>query len=183
MLASIPNPIHLSPCRIVAWGVVTCLLMFSSGCTMLELPAVMGASSPGDRYTPVGAGHATSAAPSVDVYQKVRQAKAQNSIVLEIVGDGEPVRVLPLPPNGRSVFVSTLLTQTGVLAKLGKIEATLYRSSATSLGGVRMAVSMDQSGEAVRPESDYALRAGDRLQVRKFQGSAFQNLVDAALLR
>ena len=70
-----------------------------------------------------------------------------------------------LPGDGQSVFVSDLLRQSGVQRKIGRVRAVLYRSSADSINGIRMAVNMAPDGKSVRPESDYALRAGDRLEV------------------
>ena len=116
-------------------------------------------------------------------YQCIRQAKAQNSVVLEVVGDEERFRVLPLPTGERSVFVSHLLRQTGVLSKLGQVEATLYRYSSDSWAGFPMEVRMSKEGRQVRPESDYALRPGDRLLVEKHSETAVQSLVDMALAR
>jgi len=101
------------------------------------------------------------------VYRGVQQAKANDSIVLQVVGDSTPVRVLPLPPDGTPVYVSELITQTGVLRKLGTVQATLFRYSPSVIGGAPMDVRMNQTQDGVRPECDYALRAGDRLRVRK----------------
>jgi hypothetical protein len=113
------------------------------------------------------------------LYRKVQQASSQNAIVLQVLGDDAPVRVLPLPPDGKSVFVSDLLVQTGVLAKLESIEATLFRNSAEALGGVRMEVKMSPEGDEVRPESDYALQPGDRLRVNKRQFNSLEQLLKA----
>ena len=97
------------------------------------------------------------------------------------MGDKQPIRVLPLPPEGQSVFVSTLLNDTGVLEKLGTIDATLYRNSPHTIGGIRMEVKMTPGHNAVRPESDYALRPGDRLHVRKVEHAALTSLVSGVL--
>ncbi|MEM6364194.1 MAG: hypothetical protein AAF745_07200, partial [Planctomycetota bacterium] len=137
------------------------------------------------------------------VYQKVRQAKAENAIVLQLTGDDVPLRVLPLPPAGRgvigvdpsatdnfvtgldgaapSVFVSTLINQTGIGKKIGPMEATLFRHSTGHVNGIRMDVLFD--GKDVRPETDYALRAGDRLVIQSADGFGIEQLVDMALGR
>ena len=114
---------------------------------------------------------------SAMLYRKVQQASSRNAIVLQVLGDDVPVRVLPLPADGKTVFVSDLLGQTGVLAKLESIEATLFRNSAEALGGVRMEVKMSPEGDAVRPESDYALQPGDRLRVQKRQFNSLEQLL------
>ncbi len=156
------------------------ILVLGAGCSNFA-PGVF--SYPGDSssLSAVGPGVALPNADSEAVYHKVREAAAQNSVVLEVVGNKQTLRVLPLPPEGQSVFVSTLLNDTGVLAKLGTIEATLYRNSPHAMGGVRMDVKMSPGQDAVSPESDYALRAGDRLQVRKAEYVALSNLIDATI--
>ena len=60
------------------------------------------------------------------VYYAVKRAKSENGVVLQVVGDNHPVRVLPLPDDERTVYVSELLSQTGVLKALGYVEATLF---------------------------------------------------------
>ncbi len=118
-------------------------------------------------YVPVGDGVVMAGSATADLYQKIRQAKLENAVVLEVLGDDQPIRVLPLPPGGRSVFVSALLKQTGVLEKLGSIDATLFRASTDSIAGIRMEVGMNDDGDQIRPECDYALQPGDRLQVKE----------------
>ncbi len=154
----------------------------SVGCSTFKLP--------GFNTTPVGGSYSTGELGGVDetmdmdVYQKVRQAQAENSIVLQVASDDdEPVRVLPLPPesSGRAVFVSDLLKQTGVMQKLGSVEATLYRSSPQVIGGVRMKVRMSEGRTVVLPESDYSLRPGDRLYVAKSTNTVMDTLLSAAL--
>lgn len=101
-----------------------------------------------------------------EVFRRLREAKTQNSVVVQVAGDPEPFRVLPLPPEGDSVFVSDLLSQTGIQRKLGRVAATVYRVTPASPLGLPMEVRFDSRGE-VRPDSDYALRAGDRLKVAR----------------
>lgn len=119
---------------------------------------------------------------TMESYQKIREAKAQNSVVLQVAGDDQPVRVLPLPPGEQSVFISQLLTQTGVLGKFGGVQATLYRPSPDSIAGIRMDVKFADDG-TVDPASDYGLRPGDRIQVRRKRTTPLQSLVDMALQR
>ena len=150
------------------------LLCALTGCSAFQIkdPA-------SEKYRPSDPGY-LAGAQSMEVYQKVRQAKAQNGIVLEVVGDSEPVRVLPLPPGGQSVFVSNLLEQTGVLQKIGALDAVLYRSSPSSIEGVRMEVRMGKNHRSVQPESDYALQPGDRLRVKKHEIDSLQGILKVA---
>jgi hypothetical protein len=117
------------------------------------------------------------------VYQGTKQAKANGGIVLQVVGDEMPVRVLPLPADGQSVYVSQLLTQSGVKKQLGAFNATLFRHSTGSIGGMPMECKMTKDGENVRPESDYALQPGDRLRVEKASLLGGADLWDLVLNR
>jgi hypothetical protein len=117
------------------------------------------------------------------VYQGTKQAKANHGIVLEVVGDESPVRVLPLPEDGRSVYVSQLLTQSGVQKQLGSVRATLFRHSTESIGGMPMECKMSKDGESVRPECDYALQPGDRLRVEKNSLLGSADLINLLLAR
>lgn len=153
-----------------------------SGCSTLDLPRLPFAH-PSSYRSSVGQPLDLQNTDLARRYQCVRQAKTQNGVVLEVVGDEEPYRVLPLPEGQKSVFVSHLLAQTGVQRKLGQIKATLYRCSNDSWTGIPMEVRMADEGQRVRPESDYALRAGDRLRVEKDETSAVDLLVDMALAR
>lgn len=117
------------------------------------------------------------------VYQGTKQAKANGGIVLQVVGDETPVRVLPLPAEGQSVYVSQLLTQSGVKKQLGAVKATLFRHSTGSIGGMPMECKMTKDGENVRPESDYALQPGDRLRVEKAGLMGGADLLDLVLNR
>lgn len=117
------------------------------------------------------------------VYQGVRQARAQGGVVLHVPGDEPPVRVLPLPTDGRSVYVTNLLKDTGVKKKLGTIDATLFRHSAASIAGIPLEVRMTRDGQSVKPECDYALQPGDRLRVEKASSAAISGLADMVLGR
>lgn len=155
---------------------LACLILFGvSGCNMLP-----GKTDRTD-YQPIGI--ELSQAQSADAYLAVRQARAQHSIVLQVLGDDEPFRILPLPTEGKSVFVSTLLEQTGVIKNVGKAEVMLYRPSPHAIDGLQMDVKMNAKGSGVRPETDYALQPGDRIQVAKVETDAFQSIIDMTLDR
>ncbi|TWU64751.1 MULTISPECIES: hypothetical protein [Crateriforma] len=151
--------------------------ILTTGCSSLSIPAFKP-PAPDVPYQPIGEGVTLAGTATQDMYQRVRQAKRENAIVLEVVGDEQPTRVLPLPPGQKSVFVSTLLQQTGVLAKIGAVDATLYRYTSDSVSGIPMAVKMSEDGDQVRPESDYALRAGDRLQVSERKFDSLNSLME-----
>ena len=167
-----------STCSLLAGCI---LLATFSGCKALNLPnfnlnnELVGVARYNSADQPL-AGSLTEQA-----YHKVRQAKTQNSIVLEVVNDEEPVRVLPLPADGNSVYVSNLIKDTGVAEKLGVIEATLYRPSSEAIGGLPMEVQIASDGSTVRPESDYALQPGDRLRVSKGQHPILKGLMSGVL--
>ncbi|MDE0863346.1 MAG: hypothetical protein OSA98_06125 [Rubripirellula sp.] len=166
-----------------SWIWPAALMISLTGCTTFEMPPTPFARPANSQYL--------SMSPSLDVnngvqeqaYYAVRQAKAENSIVLEVVSDSNPARLMPLPVNEKAVYVSDLLTDTGVLKKLKTIEATLYRYSPGTLNGIPMEVRMSNDLTTVRPESDYALQAGDRLRVRQASNPAMQNLYNVFLGR
>lgn len=82
------------------------------------------------------------------------------------------------------MFVSTLLQQTGVLKKFGKVQVAVFRPSPASFEGVRMDVLFAKRGNnQIRPESDYALHPGDRIVVRKDDRMSVDSLVGLALGR
>lgn len=118
---------------------------------------------------------------STQVAQRIREAKAQNSVVIQVADDSVPIRVLPLPADGESVFVSDLLTQTGVAEKLGRMQATLYRANPSTPMGVPMEVRFSPKDGSVRPECDYALQPGDRLKIMKDETSMIGGLIDQLL--
>lgn len=159
---------------------VVVLIMLIPGCSNLT-PAVFKHPSETLPGMSTGPNVKLAGIESERVYHKVREAASTHSVVLEIVGEDAPIRVLPLPPDGRSVFVSNLLKDTGILEKMGTIEATLYRNSKDSIGGIRMKVKMNSSHDSVRPESDYALLPGDRLRVRKVEHVMLTNLVNGVI--
>ncbi len=159
------------------------LALVCSGCSALNVPELEFPRTPFvkpkiDRYPGAEAGFAEHPEAAEQIYKGVREAKARNAVVLHVVGDSSPVRVLPLPEDGRSVTVSNLLTQTQVTKKLGTISATLFRPAADSISGMPLAVKMEKDGRKVRPECDYALRPGDRLRVKKSVSPTVQGLID-----
>jgi hypothetical protein len=97
-------------------------------------------------------------------------------VLLQVVGDSTPLRVLPLPPDNRTVFVSELLEQTGIREKFGTIEATVYRADRKIPGGVPMEVRFNNDG-TVQPQYDYHLQPGDRIRVAKAE-SKFSTFLD-----
>lgn len=162
------------------WLVV---LIASGGCTSLklpDLPATAFTSNPSETHQFSGAFDPQMSV-SEQTYHAVRQAKAENSVVLQVVGDETPVRILPLPEGSHAVYVSELLEQTGVAAKLKTMEATLFRHNSESIGGLPMKVKMTPDGRQPQPVSDYALRPGDRLRVRKAASPALNGLLNAVL--
>ncbi|MDG2221638.1 MAG: hypothetical protein P8L85_09670 [Rubripirellula sp.] len=169
--------------QILVASLASLLIGIGSGCSTLNLPNLptLPFSSTGtdaDMYKSPEFPSVGSV--SEQAYHGVRQAKSQHAVVLEVVGDSEPVRVLPLPP-GKTVYVSNLLEDTGVAKKLGAIEATLYRSEADSIGGLPMEVRVASDGRTVRPESDYALRPGDRLRVAEGTNPILEGLFGSIL--
>jgi hypothetical protein len=153
------------------------VLLATTGCTAFQRPPDRS------RYRAAESGIELSEATSSETYFAVRRARTENSVVLQIIGEEQPNRILPLPPGGRSVFVSNLLEQTGVLQKLENVEVTLYRPSPHAIDGIKMAVKMNSNGDQVRPETDYALQPGDRLRVAKVEKDTFEMLMDMTLGR
>lgn len=177
---------------------ISMLVLGSTGCSMLntpEMPSLAGADllSPGFLKSDAGSAYrmadGSSHSPmtgggsmSMEAYQRIKQAKEQNAIVLQVSGDEAPIRVLPLPNGKSSVFVSELLTQTGLQSKFGAVNATVYRAAPDSIAGIRMDVKMSSDG-TIEPSYDYALRAGDRIEVSQRVTSGLSSLVDMALRR
>lgn len=156
-------------------------MVFGTGCTTLNLSSSPFSKPSSPEYRGIDSGFELDLASGEEIYHSVRQARTQNAIVLQVAGDNTPVRVLPLPPGQNSVFVSDLLKQTGVQKKLGSLQATLFRYSSDTIGGIPMVVKMAPDGRSVRPVSDYALHAGDRLQVSKAASPAMKGLVNMVL--
>ncbi len=162
-----------------AFAIRTVALLFllaTAGCSALKT------SNPSSSLYE-GVGIELTEARSADTYLAVRQARAQNAVVLQVVGDEQPLRILPLPSDDKSVFVSNLLKQSGVLEKLGHVDVTLYRPSPHAIDGLKMAVKINPKGNGVRPETDYALQPGDRLRVSKVERDYLEALLDMTLSR
>ena len=153
-----------------------------TGCSNLNLPSFSPFSlhEPAPKYVGLQPGFEADVSVSQQIYNKVREARAQNSIVLHVVGD-DAIRVLPLPPGEKAVFVSDLLEQTGVQSKLGALDAVLYRHSPNAIGGVPMEVQMSSDKRSVRAVSDYALQAGDRLRVEKAPYPGLEKLIKSTI--
>lgn len=109
-------------------------------------------------------------------FDRVAQAQKSNAVVLQVTGSGEPIRVLPLPDNGQSVYVSDLLRQSGLSEKFPEMQARLYRNSPEVMGGIRMGVNFRPGTNVVAPEHDYCLRPGDRLQVAEVEVSPWASI-------
>ena len=167
MVIEISAPPYLPPVTMTMRSILLLLafmssVMLCSGCATMKIPPLLpGAGLDAD------VGVELQGSESARAFQQVREAKDQNAIVLHVPGDDEAIRVLPLPQDGQSVFVSDLLRQSGVQKKLRRVAPVLYRASSESINGIRMEVGMTEGGKSVRPESDYALQAGDRLEVRE----------------
>ena len=149
------------------------ILLATTGCSVFR------PTPDASEYTQVGE-PTRLASLSEEAYYKVREARQTNSIVLEIDGSSEPIRVLPLPPEGQSVFLSTLLRQTRVAKKVGPLDVELMRATNTSLNGLGMSVKMNSGRDNVRPETDYALQPGDRIRVKKYKPDALNSLLEFA---
>lgn len=128
-----------------------------------------------------GGEFALQASDSAEVFKRVREAKSQNSVVVQVIGDSTPVRVLPLPPDERSVFVSDLLKQTGLQESFGPMRVTLFRENSHSPMGIPMEVKFTARGGDVRPEADYAIRAGDRVRISKDERTAWGEMLNQFL--
>lgn len=111
------------------------------------------------------------------MFRAVQTARQTNSIVLQVEGADKPMRVIPLPTDGKTVFMNDLLRQTGLKSRYNSLDIVLFRSSGTEMDGVKMAVTFDKSGR-VNTGTDYALRPGDRITVRKVLNSTIQNVLD-----
>lgn len=170
---SLPRKLSLTSC-------LYCLVIFS-GCTPLQVPRTPFQSQPSSDYRKHGVGMAADGSMNKGTYYAVKQARAENGVVLQVIGEKPQARVLPLPSGENTAYVSELLTQTGVIQKLGHIEATLYRSSPDSIAGIPMEIKLGRSKDNIQPSSDYALQAGDRLVVDKATNPALQMLFDGLL--
>ncbi|MEO1614862.1 MAG: hypothetical protein AAFV88_03375 [Planctomycetota bacterium] len=182
--------------RNFAWIAVSAVLLGSCGCSQLPSAKSLDLMSPSASFLfPGQAKNSTyrtvdGTAPAfgsdgsmtMEAYQRIKEAKTQNAVVMQVAGDSEPIRVLPLPPADKTAFVSELIEQTGVKSSLGGIEATVYRPSPHSINGVRMDVKFNERGE-INPATDFALRPGDRVQITQKKIGGMQSLVDMVMRR
>ena len=155
-------------------------LVVLGGCSAISLPKSLSGTAfskvEKSPYSNVESGFQADPSLAERLYYDVRTARGQNSIVLQVVGDEVPIRILPLPPDGRSVLISQLLRETGVQQRIGAIEATLFRYNPAVIGGMEMEVRTNE-GKSIRPEYDYALQPGDRIRVGRRTGSALAELL------
>lgn len=147
-------------------AILLAALLGLGGCNLLE-------------FRPLGGNQslASDTQATEDLYRRLREAQSQNAVLVQVLGDSTPLRVLPLPPENRSIFVSQLLQQTGILDKFGAVEVTVYRATPGMPGGVPMEVRFNPKTGDIRPDCDYALRPGDRIRVAEAD-SAFETFFD-----
>ncbi len=177
----IPNYAQKPSLSGLIWPALACFAF--TGCTSLEFSGTAFQRPSNPDYLSASSSLDLDHSVQEKAYYAVRQAKAENGVVLEVVGDSNPARTMPLPAAGQSVYVSDLLKETGVLAKLEHVEATLYRYSSGTVNGMPMQVRMSDDCGTVRPESDYSLQPGDRLRVWKVPNPAMGKLYNAFLGR
>ncbi len=149
--------------------VAVCCCLLSTGCASLAMfPAASEepASAPALRESPEAA-----------MYRAIQTARQTGAIVVQIEGAEKPLKVLPLPTDGSTVFVSSLIRQMDLKRRFRGLDITLFRSTGQVMDGVKMAVTFDKSGR-VTTGTDYALRPGDRVTVRRQLHSAMQSIVD-----
>ena len=158
-----------------------------SGCSSLQLPGFSVSQLPGlsgkkePNFVGVDRGQMLDSTMNEKAFNSVRQAASQNAIVLHVLGDSDPIRVLPLPETGEPVTVTDLLRQSGATHKLGPVMVSVYRQSPGYPNGLKMQVRMGEDGKTVRPETDYTLRAGDRIQLAKGRAPKPASLVSSML--
>ncbi|WP_145089485.1 hypothetical protein [Rosistilla carotiformis] len=119
-----------------------------------------------------------SESPQAAMFRAIQTARQTNSIVLQVEGADKPMRVIPLPADGKTVFVNDLLRQAGLKTKYSGLDIVLFRTATGEMDGVKMAVTFDTKTGRVSTGTDYALRPGDRVTVRKVLNSTIQNVLD-----
>lgn len=129
------------------------LLLTACGCSLVQ-PSSSDLST-----TTLEASH------DVATYQQIAAARRGNNVVLQVEGDEQTFRVLPLPNTGHPVFLSDLLDQTGLTNTFGRMAVDVYRNSADTVDGIKMGVDFHPDTGEMMPTSDYALRPGDRIAV------------------
>ncbi|MEZ6089136.1 MAG: hypothetical protein R3C05_14130 [Pirellulaceae bacterium] len=116
--------------------------------------------------------------PEAAMFRALQTARTSNAVVLQIEGAEKPLRVLPLPEDGTSVFMNDLIRQLNLNSKFGALDVTLFRSSGEVMDGVKMSVTFDRKTGRVNAGTDYALRPGDRITIRKVYTSTIQNFIE-----
>lgn len=146
--------------------ILVTLLFTSSGCSLWQT-----SNSPAEL---------TSLRSSVDSdpLQATIAARDSNSVVLLVHGTRSAPRIIPLPTDGKPVFVSDLLRQSGLTQEFAQMQATLHRNSTDAISGVRMGIRFANKSNAVLPEHDYQLLPGDRIEVAEEESSPFASLSD-----
>lgn len=177
----IPNYVQKRLFTSMLWPALACFAF--TGCTSFEVPGTAFYRPSNPDYLSMNSSLDLDHSVQEKAYYAVRQAKAENGVVLEVAGDSNPARMMPLPGAGQTVYVSDLLEETGIIAKLETVGATLYRYTPGTVNGMPMQVRMSDDCRTVRPESDYALQAGDRLRVWKAPNPAMGKLYNAFLGR
>lgn len=164
-----------------------CSLWITALCTVAGLVTVCGGCT---AIGPLGLGPAEEtvqeptalrSSGSTAQFNAIAEAQKNNAVVLQVQGAENPTRVLPLPQDGRPVYVSDLLRQSGLAAEFPKMQAVLYRNSPDALGGIRMGVRFRPGSNTVAPEHDYCLRPGDRLQVAEIESTPFGDIMGGIL--
>ncbi|WP_164103021.1 hypothetical protein [Candidatus Laterigemmans baculatus] len=150
---------------------VATLAAASGGCTMFS-PAGFGSNDESAEPLQLQASQATRE------FSAIAEAQQKNSIVLQVRGAEPPTRILPLPADGKPVYVSDLLRQSGLSKQFSQMQAVLYRNSPDAIGGVRMGIRFRPGTNVLLPEHDYCLRPGDRLQVAEVESSMFGGIFD-----
>jgi hypothetical protein len=115
---------------------------------------------------------------SSDPYQAAMEAKKSNAVVLQVFESKTPNRVIPLPPDGSPVYVSSLLKQSGLYEEFPRMKAKLHRDTPNAISGVKMGVMFLPKSNQVAPEYDYVLKPGDRLEVAELEISPLEALSD-----
>ena len=139
-------------------GLIASLLFVTQGCATLSLSSITETSNEEEATL--------KESPEARMYRALQTARESNSIVLQVEGSEKPLRVIPLPKDGKPVFMNDLLRQAGLIKRFSSLDITLFRSSGSVMDGVKMSVIFDRKAGRVKAGTDYALRPGDRVAVR-----------------
>ena len=97
----IPNHAQKRTLIGMSWPILACLML--AGCTSLKLPGTAFYLPSNPDYQSVSSSLDLDHAVQEKAYYAVRQAKAENGVVLEVVGDNKLARVMPLPDGKQAV--------------------------------------------------------------------------------